>query len=186
MDQPTVDPNLTAASTQGVVNVGASRTTVEMTTVPNPREPVPTTHPFTPRPSTSPVGTSALPVVLPTLMTSAVEVGTHPLGYPATVANLLPQIPSFNGNEQRDGETVQDWVEHFESVAGLAGWNDHFKLVHLASALRGAARSFYRSCTPTQRSNYHILVAELKKRFTPVQLPAVQTQLFYSRRQELN
>ena len=100
----------------------------------------------------------------------------YPLSYPPTVANLLPQIPSFNGSEQRDGETVQDWIEHFESVATLAGWNDHFKLVHLASALRGTARAFYRSCTPAQKNNYNLLVAELKKRFTPVQLTAVQTQ----------
>lgn len=68
-------------------------------------------------------------------------------------------------------------------MAGLARWNDHFKLVHLMSALRGAARAFYHSCTPVQRSNYHILVAELKKRFTPVQLTAIQTQLFHSHRQ---
>ena len=78
---------------------------------------------------------------------------------------------------------MQDWIEHFESVATLAGWNDHFKLVHLASALRGTARAFYRSCTPAQKNNYNLLVAELKKRFTPVQLTAVQTQLFHSRRQ---
>ena len=31
---------------------------------------------------------------------------------------------------------MQDWLEHFESVALLAGWNDHFKLVHLVSTLR--------------------------------------------------
>ena len=94
----------------------------------------------------------------------------------------LPQIPLFYG-EQKDGETFQDWVEQFESVATLAGWNDHFKLVHLTSSLKGAAKSFYRSCAPLQRSNYQELVAALKKRFTPVQLTAVQTQLFHSRRQ---
>ena len=99
------------------------------------------------------------------------------------MTNLLPQIPSFNGSEQWDGETVQDWLEHFESVALLAGWKDYFKLVHLVSTLRGTARSFYRSCTPAQRGNYHLLVAELKKRFTPVQLTAVQTQLFHNRKQ---
>ena len=40
--------------------------------------------------------------------------------YPHTVANLLPQIPHFDGSEQKDGETVQDWVDHFESAATLA------------------------------------------------------------------
>ena len=36
---------------------------------------------------------------------------------------------------------------------------------------------------PFMRSNYGLLVAELKKRFTPVQLRAVQTQHFHDRQQ---
>ena len=74
-------------------------------------------------------------------------------------------------------------MEHFEAVGTLAGWNDHFKLVHLTSALKGTAKSFFRSCPPTQRSNYQEMVAALRKRFIPVQLTAVQTQLFHSHRQ---
>ena len=151
--------------------------------VPRPNAPTSVTTSSTPLTSNPPARTPSVmdpPMVMPR---SVVGFGAPSLGYPSTLANLLPQIQSFNGQEQRDGETVQDWVGHFESVAGLAGWNDHFKLVHLTSALRGAARSFYHSCTPAQRSNYHLLVAELKKRFTPVQLTAVQTQLFHSRRQ---
>ena len=74
-------------------------------------------------------------------------------------------------------------VEHFEAVGTLAGWNDHFKLVHLTSALKRAAKSFFRSCLPTQRSNYHEMVAALRKRLTPVQLTVVQTTFFHSRRQ---
>ena len=124
----------------------------------------------------------ALPVTSSAGVVPALGV-TYSGAYPAALANLLPQIPNFNGSEQRDGETIQDWMEHFESVATLAGWSDHFKLVHLTSALRGSARSFFPSCTPAQKSNYQLLVAELKKRFTPVQLTAVQTQLFHSRRQ---
>ena len=65
---------------------------------------------------------------------------TSMCGMPYPAASLLPQIPNFSGGEQRDGETVQDWIDNFESVAGLAGWNHHFKLVHLTSALREAAR----------------------------------------------
>ena len=101
--------------------------------------------------------------------------------YPPS-ATLLPQIPNFYG-DQKDGETFQDWVEQFEAVGSLAGWNDHFKLVYLTSALKGAAKSFFRSCLPTQRSKYDEMVAALKKRFTQVQLTAVQTQLFHSCRQ---
>ena len=51
------------------------------------------------------------------------------------------------------------------------------------SALRGIARVFCRSCSPVQKNSYQSLVTELKKRFTPVQLTAVQTQLFHSRQQ---
>ena len=102
----------------------------------------------------------------------------------ASLLSQLPQIPRFNGQEeQADGETFLDWLEQFESVAVLGGWNDHYKLVHLTTKLRGAAYSFYRSCSPTQRSSYALLVEELKKRFTPVKLAAVQSQLFHDRQQ---
>ena len=102
--------------------------------------------------------------------------------YPASTASLLPQISHFS-SDQKDGETFEDWLEQFESVGTLAGWNDHYKLVHLTSALRGTAKAFYRSCAPAQRSNYQELVAALKKRFKPVVLMAVQSQLFHSCRQ---
>ena len=102
----------------------------------------------------------------------------------ASLLSQLPQIPRFNGQEeQADGETFLDWLEQFESVAVLGDWNDHYKLVHLTTKLRGAAYSFYRSCSPTQRSSYALLVEELKKRFTPVKLAAVQSQLFHDRQQ---
>ena len=54
------------------------------------------------------------------------------------------------------------------------------------AALRGNAKSFYRSCAPTQKGEYSQLVGALKKRFTPVKLTALRTQLFYSRCQEAN
>ena len=63
-------------------------------------------------------------------------------------------------------------------------WNDHCKLVNLTTRLRGAAYSFYQSCSPEQRSDYHhSLVGELKKRFTPVKLTAIQSQVFHDRQQ---
>ena len=102
--------------------------------------------------------------------------------YPMVPPNL-PQIANFYGGDQRDGETFEEWIDQFESVARVAGWNKHFKLVHLTAALKGAAKSFYRSCTPAQRSDYEPLVSALKQRFTPVKLTAVQTQMFHSRRQ---
>ena len=95
----------------------------------------------------------------------------------------LPEISRFDRNDQTDGEAYQDWIEQFESIASLARWDDHCKLVNLTTRLRGAAYSFYRSCTPEQRSDYNLLLNELGKRFTPVTLPEVQSQLFHERRQ---
>ena len=106
------------------------------------------------------------------------------LGYPPTMANLLPQVPNFSGGEQRDGETVQDWIEHFESVALLAGWNDHFKLVHLVSLLRGTAHAFYRSCTPALKRRLPPAGGGAPETVHPVQLTAIRTQLFHGRKQE--
>ena len=107
----------------------------------------------------------------------------HSPGIFPTSANLLPQIQAYYGGEQKDGETFQDWLEHLEAVSRLARWNDNYKLVYLVTSLRGTAKSFYRSCTATQRSDYGLLIAELTKCFTPVRLPAVQSQMFHDRRQ---
>ena len=59
------------------------------------------------------------PVMATPALTAGAEPGISSLTYPATVADFLPQN-TFHGGEQRHGETVQDWLEHFESVAGLA------------------------------------------------------------------
>ena len=71
-------------------------------------------------------------------------------------------------------------------MAQLARWDDHYKFVYLTTALRGTAKAFYRSCSPKQKGNYPSLVAELKKRFTPFQLTATQTQLFHDCKQGSN
>ena len=102
---------------------------------------------------------------------------------PASLMTQLPPNQRFGGEDIEEGETFQDWKEQFEAIAMMAGWNDHSKLVNLTTRLRGAAYSFYRSCTPEQRSSYTLLVAELQKRFTPVQLTAIQPQLFHDRQQ---
>ena len=98
--------------------------------------------------------------------------------------NQLPPITRFSGEEQPDGETFQDWLEQFESVAQLGGWNSHAKLVNLSTRLRGSAYSFYRSCTAEQRNDYKLLVEQLTKRFTPIQIQPIQSQLFHDRQQK--
>ena len=95
----------------------------------------------------------------------------------------LPPIQRFTGEDAGDGETFQEWHEQFESVAQLVGWTDQGKLVNLTTRLKGTAYSFYRSCSPEQRNSYPLLVVELKRRFTPVWLTAIQTQLFHDRQQ---
>ena len=74
-------------------------------------------------------------------------------------------------------------MEQFEAVATLAGWDEHAKLVNLTTRLRGTAYSFYRSCASEQRSNYKLLVEQLSKRFTPVELTVIQSQCFHDCRQ---
>ena len=93
----------------------------------------------------------------------------------------MPQFRCFSGDEHGDGDLFQDWLEQFEAVALLGCWGEHAKLVNLTTRLRGTAYAFYRSCSPEQRSSYPSLVAALKKRFTPVQLTAIHTQLFHDR-----
>ena len=118
---------------------------------------------------------------------------TVPPGTPAVVApaafcpfplmGQVPQIPRFTGEGRAIGESFGEWHEHFENVAMLAGWNDHWKLVHLTSNLGDTALAFYRSCASDVRSKYSLLVAAMKRRFTPIRLTAVQAQLFHNRQQ---
>ena len=142
--------------------------------------------------STPPVTTSGVSQRATVTLTPAAGVLTAPVGtpgmslaYPMMHPNL-PQLPNFHCGDQRDGETFEDWWDHFEAVAKIAGWDQNFKLVHLTAALRGNAKSFYRSCTAAQKTSYAQLVSTLKKRFTPVKLTALQTQMFHSRRQGAN
>ena len=50
-------------------------------------------------------------------------------------AILATPITRFSGEEQPDGETFQDCLEQFESMAQLGGWNSHAKLVNLSIML---------------------------------------------------
>lgn len=47
----------------------------------------------------------------------------------------IPQIPRFTGEGRDVEEYFGEWHEHFENVAKLAGWNDHWRLCtpHLKS-----------------------------------------------------
>jgi len=84
--------------------------------------------------------------------------------------NQLPHISRFSEEEQLDG---QDWLEQFQPVAQLGGWDEHAKLVNLTTRLRGPACSFYNSCSVKQQSSYRLLVEHLVRRFIPVQIKSI-------------
>ena len=94
----------------------------------------------------------------------------------------LPPLPNFSGEDKAEGEDMfEEWLEQLELVATLLKWDEPSRLVHLVTRLKGQARAFYRSCPSTVKESYGALVQELRRRFKPVRLPAVQTSLFHQR-----
>ena len=88
------------------------------------------------------------------------------------LAQQLPPLPKFSG-EDLDNEPFEDWIVQFDMIAGLCKWGPPAKLVHFLTRLRGQAFAFYKSCAPSQKSDYNLLVTEFRKRFTPVRIQAV-------------
>ena len=82
------------------------------------------------------------------------------------------------------GETFSEWLEQLELVATACRWDEPTKLVNLVTRLKGQAFLFYRSCDTTWRNQYSALVGELKKRFTPARIQAVQSSMFHDRKQK--
>ena len=129
---------------------------------------------------TTSLSTGVVTAPMPTVST----VGSTTLLPAYTATQQLPPISKFSGDEKLDDNTTfPEWLEQFEMVANLAGWGDQAKLVNLTTRLKGSAYAFLRSCTPQQRGNYSAIVQELKKRFVPVQIEAIQSGLFHERRQ---
>ena len=113
---------------------------------------------------------------------------THVEALPRThlplVAQQLPPLSKFTGEPTEGGETIVEWLEQLELVAGACHWDESAKLVNLVTRLKGQAFAFYRSCDTQKRNQYSALVEELKKRFTPVRIQAVQSSLFHDRKQK--
>ena len=63
---------------------------------------------------------------------------TNPHSVSMQTSYLLASGEDFDS----DGETFLEWVEQFELVAGMCGWNDQAKLVNLTTRLRGQAYAF--------------------------------------------
>ena len=136
-------------------------------------------------PPTTRMGTLRTNCGSTTTMSNSADIPTPPIPYcPIPMMGQIPQVPRFTGEGRATGDSFSEWHEHFENVATLACWNDHWKLVHLTSNLRDTAMAFYRSCSPDVRGNYSGLVAAMERRFTPIRLTAVQAQLFHTRQQQ--
>ena len=91
----------------------------------------------------------------------------------------LPPISKFNGETRGENVTFEEWIEQFEMLATKAHWDESSKLVNLTTRLTEPAFTFYRSCTSQQRISFSLLVAELKKRFTPVKIQTVKCSLYH-------
>ena len=89
-------------------------------------------------PATTVPHDSASSVVPPTSPVTALPVAFCSV----PLMDQIPQIPRFTGEGRATGESFSEWHGHFENVATLAGWNDHWKLVHLTSNLRDTAVAF--------------------------------------------
>ena len=68
--------------------------------------------------------------------------------------------------EQYDGtEDWEEYISHFEICAELGRWREQDRVLALAAALKGPARTFYISLTLTEKRTYDLLVQRLGQRF---------------------
>ena len=96
----------------------------------------------------------------------------------------IPPINKFSGeNLEAEGEVFQEWIQQFELIAELCGWNNRAKLVNLTTCLRGQAYQFLLYMHARAKADYSSLKAQLERRFTPVHIQAVHSNLFHHRKQ---
>ena len=60
-----------------------------------------------------------------------------------------------------------DWVEHFEAVAVVNGWDEPTKLLWLPVRLTGKAQTAWRRLVPEVKQNFRAAKDALQKRFEP-------------------
>lgn len=104
-----------------------------------------------------------------------------------TPQNMLPEMDKFSGAKQglEEGESIDMWLEGFESLATAYGWDDRMKPLQLISRLKGPALVFVRSFRPEQRKSFTVMREALSKRFTPVHIESVQGSVFHRRSQRV-
>lgn len=73
---------------------------------------------------------------------------------------VLPEI--YTGEKNWD-----EWIDHFESVAAVCGWDEAAKLQWLRVRLTGRASSAFRRLSADTRASYGDAVKALRERFEP-------------------
>ena len=74
----------------------------------------------------------------------------------------LPEI--FNGEEKQG---FSDWVDHFESIAVVNGWNADDKKKCIRAQLIRRAATAYKHRTAEETADYDAIIVALKRRFEP-------------------
>ena len=81
------------------------------------------------------------------------------------VQTLFSATPK-NG-KRRSGHTRLDWIDQFESIASINGWNDEQKLIWLKVRLTGRALLAYKKFSVTARASFKNVDVALAERFEP-------------------
>ena len=72
-------------------------------------------------------------------------------------------IPEVYSGEQ----PWEDWIDQFESIAAINGWNEERKLVWLKVRLTGRALLAFRKFSVTTKASYENVVVAMQERFEP-------------------
>ena len=79
-------------------------------------------------------------------------------------------------------QSWSDWVEHFESTAGVNGWSEATKLLWLPVRLTGKVQTAWKRLTPDAKSSYAAAKEALQKRFKPERKRKLYLVEFQTRR----
>ena len=74
-----------------------------------------------------------------------------------------PVIPELYTGEK----SWDEWIDHFESVAQVCGWDAATKLKWLRVRLTGRAGTVFRRLPETTRAHFDLATAAMKSRFEP-------------------
>ena len=78
----------------------------------------------------------------------------------AAKLTVVPEL--FTGDKSWD-----EWIDHFESVADICGWEDENKLKWMRARLSGGAGGVFRRLPDATKADYTQAKEALRKRFEP-------------------